>query len=64
MVELMAIYALIQSGVVVNTVVAESGDAKDNAYTWVDITSVTPAPSHGWTYDGNIFTDSDPLVAE
>ena len=60
----MAIYALIQSGVVVNTVVAEDGDAKDNAYPWVDVTNVDPRPSHNWTYDGNTFTDPYPLVGE
>jgi hypothetical protein len=50
------VYALIQNGIVVNTVLAGVNDAKDPAYLWLDITSLTPEPGIGWTYDNGVFT--------
>lgn len=49
-------YAKIQNGIVINTVLAPSTDPQDAAFTWVDITNLTPPPSIGWDYDGSIFT--------
>jgi len=50
------VYALIQNGVVVNTVLANSTDPQDSNYTWVNITSIVPQPSTGWSYSGTTFT--------
>lgn len=50
------IYALIQSGIVVNTIIADPSDPEDPSYLWVDITSVTPQPGIGWSYNGSTFT--------
>jgi hypothetical protein len=50
------IFALIQAGVVVNTVVANIVDPQDPNYIWVDITNIFPQPCIGWSYDGKSFT--------
>lgn len=47
-------YALIQTGVIVNTVLANPGDPQDPAYVWVDITNYNPMPGIGWTTTDNI----------
>jgi len=55
----MAIYAKIQSGVVVNTQVCAASDPMDPAYIWVDVTSLqAPGTAVGpeYTYDGTTFT--------
>ena len=48
------IYALIQSGAVINTVLAQSTDPQDPAYIWVDITNYSPMPGIGWITTDNI----------
>lgn len=52
------IYAAFVSipGEIVNTIIAEPEDVKDENYNWVDITDVDPQPSIGWTYDGTTFS--------
>lgn len=50
------LWALIQSGSVVNLVWALDTDYQDPTYTWVDITSMSPQPAIGWTYSGGTFT--------
>jgi hypothetical protein len=52
----MNIWAMIQNGVVVNTVLASPTDFKDPNYIWVNITAYSPMPGIGWTYDGSNFT--------
>jgi hypothetical protein len=51
-------YALIQNGVVVNTVLASSTDSQDPSYTWVDITNYSInqgyIPGIGWTTTDNV----------
>ena len=47
-------WAMIQNGVIVNTVYASDSDIKDPAYIWVNITSYTPIPGIGWTTTDNI----------
>jgi hypothetical protein len=63
----MNVYALIQNNVVVNTVVASSTDTQDPTYTWIDITTVSPQPGIGWSYNETIFTaptGSPPLTEQ
>lgn len=48
------IYALIQNGTIVNTVIANQGDLQDPSYVWVDITSYIPVPGIGWTTTDNV----------
>ena len=46
----MAVFSIVKSGVVVNTVVAQE---------WpngIDVTDLTPRPGIGWLYDGQAFT--------
>lgn len=51
----MELFAMIQDGLVVNTVMANSEDEQDPAYLWVDISEVSPTPGVGWSYDGTDF---------
>lgn len=44
------VYAVIQDGVVTNTIVADSWPEG------IDITDVVPCPTPGWRYDGQTFT--------
>jgi hypothetical protein len=63
----MNIYALIQNGIVVNTVNAQSTDTQDPTYIWVDITTISPQPGIGWNYNGTVFTaptGSPPLTEQ
>lgn len=60
----MATYALIQNGVIVNTVLADSKDFQDPSYVWVDIDNIDPLPSIGWTTTDNINFSIPPLTAE
>lgn len=52
------IYAMIQNGTIINTVMASSTDPKDPAYIWVDITDYSTTqgymPGVGWTTTDNI----------
>jgi hypothetical protein len=48
------IYALIQVGVIINTVLASPADPQDPTYIWVDITAYSPIPGIGWTTTDNI----------
>jgi hypothetical protein len=54
----MDIWAMIQNGIIVNTVIASSTDPKNPAYIWVDITNYLTnngyTPSIGWTTTDNI----------
>lgn len=53
------IYALIKSGVVINTIVADADFIASISANWdycIDITSIDPQPWQGWTYDGSTFT--------
>lgn len=47
------IYAMIQNGIIVNTVMASSTDPKDPTYVWTDITNYATMqgymPGVGWT---------------
>ena len=53
------IFALIQSGIIINTVIANVGDPQDTSYIWVDITNYSPIPGIGYTTTDNInFTQS------
>lgn len=56
------IYAKIQGGSVINTELVDSSDSSnlDPTFTWVDITSITPQPGIGWTYNGTTFTAPAP----
>ena len=54
------LYAKISSGIVVNTQMCESTDVFDPSFTWIDISSVTPQPGIGWTYNGTTFTAPTP----
>lgn len=51
----MANFAQISSGYVVNVVIVDDATSLDPAFTWVDLTGVTPAPQIGWSYDGASF---------
>lgn len=52
------VYALIQNGIVVNTVMAYSTDPKDPSYIWVVITNYPTSqgymPGVGWITSDNI----------
>jgi hypothetical protein len=48
------VYALVQAGVIVNTVLANPSDPKDPAFTWVDVTNYSPMPGIGWTTTDNV----------
>ena len=50
----MNIYALVQNGIIINTVLASPADIKDPIYIWVDITSYSPRPGIGWATTDNI----------
>jgi hypothetical protein len=56
--KLMNIWAMIQNGIILNTVYASSTDIKDPNYTWVDITNYLTAygymPGINWTTTDNI----------
>ena len=54
------LYAKIQNGTVVNVQLDMSTDAFDPSFTWVDVTSVSPQPQIGWTYNGTTFTNPSP----
>jgi hypothetical protein len=54
-----SVYAQIQSGIVVNMIIAQATDYFDPTYTWVDLTNLycidgTPIQI-GCTYDGTNF---------
>jgi hypothetical protein len=49
-------YAQIQSGTVVNVILASPSDYFDPTYTWVDVLNVTPQPQTGWNYNGTTFS--------
>ena len=55
-------YALIQDGMVVNTVLASPADPKSSNYVWVDVTTTTPQPAIGWSYNGTSFTSPTPAA--
>lgn len=46
-------YALIQNGIIVNTVLANPNDQQDPNYIWVDITNISPQPCIGYTTSDN-----------
>lgn len=48
------IFALIQNGVIINTIIANPSDPQDPNYIWVDITNYNPIPGIGWTTTDNI----------
>lgn len=48
-------YAVIDKGVVVNIIIAQPGSAALPSGA-VNIESVSPSPSIGWTYNGGVFT--------
>lgn len=54
----MEIWAMIQNGVIVNTVIASDSDIKDPNYIWVNITNYQTSngymPGVGWTTTDNI----------
>jgi hypothetical protein len=50
----MEIWAMIQNGVIVNTVYASQSDIKDPSYIWVNITNYSPVPTIGWITTDNI----------
>jgi hypothetical protein len=55
-----AIFAVIENGIQINTVVAETA-LKPN---WVDITNMLPRPSNGWLYADGVFQEpNSQLVA-
>lgn len=54
------IWAMVQDGMVINTIMASDDDYKDPDYLWVDLTGVDPQPGIGWTYDGS--TLSQPVM--
>lgn len=54
----MAVFAIIQGGVVVNTVVVTPVIGTANG--WVEIDSLNPQPSIGWTFNGSIFSPPTP----
>lgn len=51
------------TGTVVNIQEAVPSDAFDPAFTWVDLTSVSPAPQIGWIYSGSAFIAPTPPAA-
>ena len=48
------VFALVQSGVVMNMVLAQPTDPQDPAYIWVDVTGYAPMPGIGWTTTDNV----------
>jgi hypothetical protein len=48
------VWAMIQNGVIVNTVLASQTDIKDPAYVWVNISGYSPTPGIGWTTTDNV----------
>jgi hypothetical protein len=50
------VYAVIQNGVVVNTILATAKDEQDPQFMWVIITNLSPQPGIGWSFDGLNFT--------
>jgi hypothetical protein len=56
------IFAIIENGLVINTILADQ-DFVDKVYPdAVEITELDPRPSIGWTYDKKKFTE--PVVDE
>ena len=49
------VWAMIQNGAIINTIIASDSDIKDQNYIWINITNIVPMPSIGWTYDGSNF---------
>lgn len=50
----MEVWAMIQNGVIINTVVASDSDWKDPNYIWVNIVAYIPRPAIGWITSDNI----------
>jgi len=52
-------YAIIKNGIVSNTILWDAEAQPDYAPegTPVDVSSISPQPGPGWTYDGTNFTD-------
>lgn len=55
-------YALIQNYIIVNIVIASDSDPQDPSYIWVNISSLNPLPSIGWTYNGNTFSNPNAIT--
>jgi hypothetical protein len=51
-----SVFAVIDTGVVTNVVLAYDSDQKDPAFVWVDVSQMSPQPGIGWAYDGNQFS--------
>ena len=49
-------YAQINSGIVINFIVADDADEFNPDFTWVNVDGVVPYPAIGWAYDGVNFT--------
>jgi hypothetical protein len=61
----MGVYALIKNGVVENAIVADAAfisNIESNYDQSIDVTSMEPRPSVGWTYDSGTETFTDPSV--
>lgn len=59
------IYALIKSGIVENTIIADEGFIAMIASEWdhcVRVDEMDPQPGIGWSYDGSVFTA--PVIPE
>lgn len=46
---MIGVWAVIQNGIILNTVMVSQTDYKDPQYAWVEITNYDPRPSIGWT---------------
>lgn len=58
------IFAVIENGLVINTIIADQ-DFIDKVYPdAVDITDLDPRPSSGWTYDKKKFKQPVKIVDE
>jgi hypothetical protein len=50
----MEVWAMVQNGIIINTVVSSDSDPKDPSYIWVNITLYPLRPAIGWITSDNI----------
>ena len=51
------VYAIIENGLVVNTIVADQNFINQNYPDAINITNISPRPGINWTYQNNTFTE-------
>jgi hypothetical protein len=56
----MKIYAIVENGFIVNTIIWNGTSEYAHNGTAVEIDSLYPIPGIGWTYDGSTFINPNP----